>query len=74
MNQLNIPADLAHLSVAERILLAEALWDSVVSDQAGLEVTPAQREELDRRLEDYHTSPGEGLSWDGIKEKMKGIK
>jgi putative addiction module component (TIGR02574 family) len=37
--------------VDERIRLVEDLWDSIAADQAVLPLTPAQRAELDRRLD-----------------------
>jgi len=46
MNQPTLPPDIRQLSVAERILLAQMLWDRVVADQERLEVTRAQREAL----------------------------
>ncbi|MFH1116822.1 MAG: addiction module protein [Pseudomonadota bacterium] len=45
------------LSVAERILLVEETWDGIAADQESLELTDAQEQELDRRLEAYHASP-----------------
>lgn len=42
--------EIQSLTVSERIILAEALWDSVIADDAEIDVTPRQREELDRRL------------------------
>ena len=56
------------LSIAERIILAEQIWDSIVDEQELLELTEAQREELGRRLEDYRASPGEGVSWEDVRK------
>ena len=33
-------------------------------------LTDAQREELDRRLEDYHRHPDEGSSWETVKSRI----
>lgn len=51
------------LSVAERILLVQDLWDSIAADQAPIPMTRAQRAELERRLRTYRAagSPGEPL-------------
>lgn len=53
------------LSLDERIRLVEQIWDSVADDPdaAALPITPAQREELDRRLADAEARPGEGAPW-----------
>lgn len=48
------------LSIQERILLVEAIWDSIAADQALLPFTPEQRDELDRRLDAYETDQIEG--------------
>lgn len=42
--------DFSCLTPAERIMLAEDLWDSLASDHPPLPLTPTQGEELDRRL------------------------
>ena len=43
-----IDLKLSELSVAERIQLAEDLWDSVAADTGELPLTDAQRAELER--------------------------
>jgi putative addiction module component (TIGR02574 family) len=58
------------LSHSERIILAEELWDSIARNQNNLEVTDAQKELLDKRLEAYLASPEEGSSWNEIKDEM----
>jgi len=59
------------LSVAERILLSEKIWESISSEHELVEVTKAQKDELDRRLDLYRASPDNGSSWDEIKERLK---
>jgi len=46
----NTEFDFTKLSIAERIELAEDLWDSIPSEGADLTLTEAQKAELDRRL------------------------
>jgi putative addiction module component (TIGR02574 family) len=53
-------ADLRQLPIAERIRLVEDLWDSIAADQAALPLTPAQRDELDRRLDAYAADGNRG--------------
>jgi putative addiction module component (TIGR02574 family) len=65
------PAQIRKLSVAERILLVQDIWDSIAEDQESLKLTGAQREELDRRISVYNASPGEGASWEEIKNRLK---
>jgi putative addiction module component (TIGR02574 family) len=58
------------LSVAERIILVEEIWDSITSELEPLELTEAQRRELDRRLDSYQASPEEGSSWEEVKSRL----
>lgn len=46
-------SDVLALSVAERILLVEETWDSIARFPEALELTEAQRRELDARLDAY---------------------
>ncbi|MCD4728350.1 MAG: addiction module protein [Pirellulales bacterium] len=67
-------SDLAQLSVAERILVVEQIWDSIAAEQSSLPVTPAQQKELDRRLESYRRSPREGASLEEVKARIQAKK
>jgi len=64
-------SDILQLSIAERIQLAEDIWDSIAAFPEALPLTDAQREELDRRLQAYAQNPDEGISWDELKEKVR---
>lgn len=62
--------EIQSLTVSERILLAEALWDSIVAEQADIELTDAQKEELDRRLAAFEIDQDEGSSWSSVKARV----
>lgn len=66
--------EIQKLSVAERILLVEEIWDSIVADQESLELTEAQKRELDQRLEAYQAAPEEGSPWEEVKQRITGAK
>ena len=53
-------AKLKELPLDERIKLVEDLWDSIAADQKALPLTPAQRTELDRRLDAYEVDKDPG--------------
>jgi putative addiction module component (TIGR02574 family) len=58
------------IPVAERILLAEKLWESIPenSDQIGL--TSIQKHELDNRLDSLEKGRVRTVSWSQVKTKM----
>ena len=64
-------SDILQMSVAERIQLAQDIWDSITTVPEPLPVTETEREELDRRLVMYTQNPDEGISWDELKEKVR---
>ncbi len=55
------------LSVAERIILVEEIWDSIADDKETFELTQEQKDELDRRIEADQKNPNEGRTWEEIK-------
>ncbi len=64
-------SDIMQLSVAERIQLAEDIWDSIAVSPEFVPVTDEQRQELDRRLQAYAQNPDDDVSWDELKEKVR---
>ena len=69
MSKVNF-SELAELPVYERIRLVEALWDTIAQHPESIELTPAERRELDRRMEAYLKNPSEGTPWPEIKSKL----
>jgi putative addiction module component (TIGR02574 family) len=64
-------ADILELSVAERILLVEDIWDSIAEAPETLPLTASQKEELDRRLAAYHQDPSAGSPWHEVVTRIK---
>ena len=44
------------LSIPDRILLVEEIWDTIAEENQAFELTDAQKRELDRRLESVRTN------------------
>jgi putative addiction module component (TIGR02574 family) len=63
-------SDILQLSVAERIQLAEDIWDSIAVFPDALEITTEQQQELDRRLQALAQNPKEGISWSELKANL----
>jgi putative addiction module component (TIGR02574 family) len=55
------------LSPADRLELAEALWESVADDLAARPIDPALRAELERRVALAKADPGRGVPWDQVR-------
>ncbi len=74
MEQCLTPSEIKKLSVAERILIVEEIWDSIAAEQESLQLTEAQKTELDRRIASCDASPNEGKSWEEIKRRLETSK
>ena len=64
-------ADILKLSVSERILLVEDIWDSIADAPEPIALSRAQELELDTRLEAYHKNPTEGSPWATVRDRIR---
>jgi putative addiction module component (TIGR02574 family) len=62
--------EMARLSPEQKADLIDQLWASW--DKESLQLSNAQRAELDRRLEDMRTNPADELSWEEVKTQLLG--
>ncbi|HTF86869.1 MAG TPA: addiction module protein [Planctomycetota bacterium] len=60
------------LAVPEKFLRVQDLWDESARTPREVEVTPAQREELERRLMKHQTNPGKYATWEEIRHELEG--
>jgi putative addiction module component (TIGR02574 family) len=63
-------SDLLKLSPAERIQLAQDLWDSIAEKEAPA-LTPEQLEELERRLAAHDEDPTAALPHDEVRARLQ---
>ncbi len=63
-------SDVLELPVADRLKLVEAIWDSIAQAPQALDLTEAQRIELDRRLDEYERNPDAGSPWPEVRERI----
>jgi putative addiction module component (TIGR02574 family) len=63
-------SEVLKLPLTERLKLVEAIWESIAEFPEALELTDAQREELDRRLEDYENDPDAGVPWSEVRARL----
>ena len=60
-----------NLSVAERIQLAEDIWDSIATENpAVLVLTSGQRQEIQQRIQAHDLNPGDAISWEQIRSEL----
>ncbi len=62
--------DFDRLTIAERIQLVEDLWDSISQAEEVLDLTDAQRAELDRRLATHAKRPGVAVPWAALRAEL----
>ena len=60
-----------NLSVPEKILRVQDLWDEIARSPQSVELTPARREEAERRLRQHEAAPGDCSSWDQIRRRLE---
>lgn len=63
--------EIVSLNIEERILLVQAIWDSIAAEQAYGDLTEQQKKQLDCRIDDYELNPDNVLTWEEIKASVK---
>jgi len=62
--------DISRLPPEERLDLLERLWDSLSADPDSIPLTDAQRDELDRRLDDLDRDGPTGIPADEVSGRI----
>ncbi len=64
-------SNILKLSVPERILLVEAIWDSIANEKNNTyQLSSEQISILEEELASYSKNPEEGSSWEEIKNRI----
>ena len=63
--------ELLRLSAADRIRVAQDLWDSIVDNAADAPLSDVERELLDQRLAAYRDNPDQGDDWDTFRDRVR---
>ncbi|MEO0854738.1 MAG: addiction module protein [Cyanobacteria bacterium J06648_11] len=61
---------ISSLSIEDRILLVQAIWDGIAAEQGYPELTEAQKRELDCRIEDSEKDSDNVLTWAEVKASI----
>ena len=64
--------DYSHLTVAERIRLAQELLESVCPRTEDLPLTESQRREIERRWQAFEASRMPAAPWDEVRKRVFG--
>ena len=66
--------DYRHLSIDERLRLVGDIWDSIAEEANvradALPLSPAQVDELQRRVADADAHPDEGIPWEHLRAEL----
>ncbi|MDP2363645.1 MAG: addiction module protein [Ignavibacteria bacterium] len=63
-----------NLSVSEKILLVEEIWDSIASKEESFDLTDAQRKTILERSNELNENPKMGRRWEEIRDEFLGKK
>ncbi len=63
--------DIGALSHEERLLLLEQLWESLSATPGAVPLTGAQRQELDRRLDELDRDGPVGIPWEEVLQRIR---
>ena len=66
--------EIAQLSMPEKILLVEELWDSITVDEASVPIPQSHKEALDSRWQSYESAPGNLLSLEALQSRIESRK
>lgn len=67
-----VPIDqILELPTAERVAIVQEIWESMIEHPEDVEITAAQREELDRRWLDLQQNPDDGEPWEDVKKSFQ---
>lgn len=69
MQRAELWSELMKLTPAERIELAQDLWDSIAQHELP-PLTDDEKEELDRDLEEHRRDPSTAITWEELKARL----
>jgi len=70
-NSERIISEALRLPPADRLEVIDQLWDSIAIAPQGLELTDAQRQELDRRIAEMDANPDSGIPWERVQSELR---
>jgi putative addiction module component (TIGR02574 family) len=62
------------LDIQDRIRLVQAILESIAAEQDYFDLTDSQKQELDRRIDNYEANPDNVLTWEEVRASVKARK
>ena len=66
MDSKTVRQNVATWPVADRIELIEQVWEDIAEFEHGLDLTPSQSSEIDRRVQWLDANPDKTISWEAV--------
>ena len=63
--------EIKKLSIAERIILVEKIWDSIPENSEEITISPSDQKKLNKRLELLKSGKAKTTTWDSVKNKLR---
>ena len=60
------------LSVSEKILLVEEIWDSIAIEEQSFDLNDSQKRIVKERSNSFKTNPSIGRKWEEIRDEFLG--
>ncbi len=64
-------AEIQTLPVEDRLRIVDAIWDGIEDEGKSVVLTPALKQELDRRIAGYEANPDDVLSWEEVRASLQ---
>ena len=62
--------NISQMSIPERVLLVEDIWDSIAKSRQNISIPEEHKAILDKRFEAFKSDPTAGSSWEDVKERI----
>ncbi len=63
-------AEVGSWPLADRLRLVEEIWDGLIDQDQGAELTEVAKAELDRRIEEMDQHPNAGVPWEVARDRV----
>ena len=71
VNAVSIISEIQKLSMEDRVVLVQRIWDDIAESNLPLNLTEAQKAELDRRSAELDANPDMAIPWDEVKQNLQ---